>query len=128
MKRLTHAEAFLRSALYLCFLALAGFIAAAVYLSAGCGLFQSIKDNPAKTVRDVAEVACNVFGQEHPDELRRMAAAAAPDAVGDDPEGLAIPFLCLIPSVIDLFVPGAQMAVGQAETAAGLKAPDALCE
>lgn len=106
--------------------AMASVLFVAILSLHGCGLWESTKTNPVKTLVDIAEVACELFGQEHPAELRAM---VPPDALdGASPEGVAVPVLCAIPRVLDFFMPGAALAVGHAEGKAGLRRPGATPE
>ena len=90
-----------------------------------------MKDNAKPIARTLAETACLLFGEENPDALREMAQSAVPpdaySAAVEQP-GMAIPLLCELPRVVDLFVPGAQLALDDAAGKAGLApAPSTPC-
>ncbi len=75
-----------------------------------------------RTIDDVANVACEVFGTEHPQEFKQLVLNVAPPEVTADMEkaALSVHELCAIKSIVQPFVDD-QLRLQQ-RTAAGLHA------
>lgn len=83
----------------------------ALALLASCGFLRANKS----TIHDIADAACTLFGAEHPKELRAM---VPPDA--GDPAGMAIPAICALPIIADIFLTGQRTALAQSEQRFGV--------
>lgn len=76
----------------------------------------------ARTLDDAADIACHIFGTEHPDEFKQLALSVLPPGASGDAEtvGFNPAVLCDIKEVIQPFIDD-QIRM-QASTAAALRA------
>ena len=83
------------------------FLTLFAFSMAGCGgsLGQTVKDI-GNTINDAANIACQVFANEHPAEFAQLVRSVAPPGAVADAEKQAFDpkFLCTVKQVIDPFV------------------------
>lgn len=74
---------------------------ATVLMFGGCATVRGA----LKTLDEAADIACNVFAKENPDEFKRLALSVLPPAAASSAEknGFDPRILCTVKEIIDVF-------------------------